>query len=287
MKRRLLRLLPVTLALALAAGVVLTTLSRRPPELPLVSLVSFQDADAPLLLPAAGGADFRFDRFSAWERVATPRALAFSAPLGSEAGALTYNAQAFWDDNPGRGGRHTGDDLNGIGGMDSDLGDPVFAVADGLVVFAGEPSPGWGKIVVLNHRLADGRMVQSLYAHLDRVDVSLGAVVARGAAVGTVGTANGNYPAHLHFELRDSGGVAIHGAYRGWEGECLPPLRTLAALGMPGTKGTPDLRPAALALVQQQAELDLGRFEFGGDPARVADLLGQDGEAPAPAGDGG
>jgi murein DD-endopeptidase MepM/ murein hydrolase activator NlpD len=228
----------------------------------LVSLASFQDADAPLLLPAAGEPDGRFDWFSAWERVATPRALELTAPLGSEAGALTYNAQAFGDDNPARGGRHTGDDLNGIGGMNTDLGDPVFAVADGLVVFAGAPSPGWGNVVVLNHRVADGRMLQSMYAHLDRIDVRPGRMVARGEPVGTVGSAGGQYPAHLHFELREAAGVTISGAYRDHARECLPAMATLAGLG---AVDTPDLRPSVLALVERGSELGLGPGQVGGE----------------------
>jgi len=237
---------------------------------PLVSLASYQDADAPLTMPQDGRPDFRFDRFSSWQRVGTPLALRFSAPLGAANGALTYNAQAFWEINEKRGGYHTGDDLNGIGGMNTDLGDPVFAVADGLVVFAGEPSAGWGKILLLAHRLEDGRLIQSMYAHLDEIRVPLGSMVARGQSLGTVGTANGNYPAHLHFELRASAGAAITGAYREQALACLEPAKLLAGLG---AGDTPDLAPSPLAFVLNE-ELQLDRFEFSGNPERVAEILG-------------
>jgi murein DD-endopeptidase MepM/ murein hydrolase activator NlpD len=132
--------------------------------------------------------------------------------------------------NEKRGGHHTGDDLNGIGGMNTDLGDPVFSVADGLVLYAGEPSPGWGKLVVIGHKAADGRTLHSMYAHLNRIDVAIGSLVARGGRIGTVGTANGYYPAHLHFEMRASDGVDIGAGYAAFPLNRLDPTGTVAAL---------------------------------------------------------
>lgn len=47
-----------------------------------------------------------------------------------------------------------------------------------------------------------GVLMQSLYAHLKTVsDIPLGALMGRGEQIGTVGTAHGNYLAHLHFEM--------------------------------------------------------------------------------------
>lgn len=175
--------------------------------------VGLQESDAPLAMPASGEVDERFAFLSAWQRAQIPRAGRFDPPLGTDHGGLTYNAQAFWDMNDGRGGRHLGDDLNGIGGMDTDLGDPVRATADGLVVYAADPAPGWGNIVILAHRAADGRLLQSMYAHLDRIDVVPGALIGRGMRLGAVGTAHGSYPAHLHFEMRASDELQIGGGY--------------------------------------------------------------------------
>ena len=127
-----------------------------------------------------------------------PRAARFSFPIGSEHGALVYNAQPFFTN------RHLGDDWNGIGGENSDLGDPVYAAGAGRVLFAGDAGGGWGNIVILAHRLDDGTLVQSFYGHLDAIRVAVGTSVARGDEIGTVGNVGGRYFAHLHFEVRDS-----------------------------------------------------------------------------------
>jgi murein DD-endopeptidase MepM/ murein hydrolase activator NlpD len=202
-----------------------------------------QDADFPLSMPATGDPDHRFQFLSAWQTAAIPLATRFDPPLGSEHGGLVYNAQKFWEMNEKRGGHHTGDDLNGIGGMNTDLGNPIFSTADGLVIYAGEPSPGWGKLVVIAHTAPDGRPLHSMYAHLNRIDVAIGSLVARGAKVGTVGTANGYYPAHLHFEMRASDGVDIGAGYAMFPLNRLDPIGTVNSL----RNSVPDdLTPAPL-----------------------------------------
>ena len=188
------------------------------------------DADSPLEMPVTGEVDHRFHFLSAFETARIPQAVRFDPPMGTEHGGLVYNAQKFWEMNEKRGGHHTGDDLNGIGGMNTDLGDPVFSTADGLVIYAGEPSPGWGKLVVIAHKAPDGRPLHSMYAHLHRIDVSLGSLVPRGGKVGLVGTANGYYPAHLHFEMRTSDGVDIGAGYAMFPLNRLDPLATISSL---------------------------------------------------------
>lgn len=134
-----------------------------------------------------------------------PQVDGFQSPCGTATGAFTYDAQPFKTMNEKRGGHHTGSDINGIGGEDTDLGLPVHAAARGLVVYCGEPSPDWGKVVVLAHRLpGDSRIIQTLYAHLDKSIVRQGQFIARGETIGTIGTANGHYKAHLHFEAISS-----------------------------------------------------------------------------------
>ena len=146
-----------------------------------------------------------------------PTATRFDFPLGTEHGAMTYNAQPFTANN------HLGDDLNGIGGEDSDLGDPVFAVADGRVLVARDGGSGWGNVIILLHAYrqdAARKYVQSYYGHVQTMLVAPGEEVHRGQQIATVGTGGGRYLAHLHFEMREFITPYIGAGYRkdtrGW-----------------------------------------------------------------------
>lgn len=180
----------------------------------LLAVWNRETVDDPALgMPASGKADFRFHALAPWASAVVPLARGFESPVGSQNGALSYNAQPYWILNLRHGGHHTGDDLNGIGGMNTDLGDPVFAAADGLVLYAANPSPGWGNVVILAHRLEDGRRITTMYAHLHSFCVKPGDLIARGKQIGLIGTADGRYPAHLHFEMRESDGADIGSGY--------------------------------------------------------------------------
>ena len=112
-----------------------------------------------------------------------PTAARFDFPLGSENGALTYNAQRFTENH------HLGDDLNGIGGEDSDLGDPIYAVADGRVLLARDGGPGWENVVIVLHAYVENgerKYVQSYYGHVETMLVHAGDEVQRGQQIATV-----------------------------------------------------------------------------------------------------
>lgn len=190
----MMRFLRATITLLAAAAIVLAIWQRLAPS--LESLPERAVKAKPL--------DPAFHRLTPKEIATLPLAARFDHPLGSEHGALTYNAQPF------RITRHLGDDLNGIGGQNSDLGDPVYAAGAGRVVFARDVGGGWGKMVILAHRVPDAeaggpgwRVWQTVYAHLDEIQVRQGESVPRGRQIGTVGTGGGRYLAHLHFEIRE------------------------------------------------------------------------------------
>jgi murein DD-endopeptidase MepM/ murein hydrolase activator NlpD len=148
---------------------------------------------------------------------ALPTATRFDFPIGSENGGFAYNAQPFSENH------HLGDDLNGIGGENSDLGDPVFAVADGQVIFAEEAGPGWGNVIIVLHAYEENgarKFVQSYYGHVETILVAPKQRVHRGEQIATIGTADGRYWAHLHFEMREFTTPFIGPGYRddtrGW-----------------------------------------------------------------------
>ncbi len=87
---------------------------------------------------------------------------------------------------------HYGIDLGGR------LGDQVFAVDSGVVVYAGWNDWGYGNVIVIDH----GNGWQSLYAHLYEYYVQCGASVFQGGVIGGVGSTGKSSGPHLHFELR-------------------------------------------------------------------------------------
>jgi len=107
--------------------------------------------------------------------------------------ALPYG----WQMNPNTGKVffHSGVDLLAAKGT------PVQAIGAGIVAFAGDQG-SYGKLVIINH---SGEL-QSRYAQLDSIKVSVGQQVKKGDLVGTVGTTGtptSSQPS-LHFEVRSS-----------------------------------------------------------------------------------
>lgn len=77
-------------------------------------------------------------------------------------------------------------------------GTPVKAAENGIVVYAGESIPGFGRLLLIRH--ADG--FTTAYGHLDQVLVAVGDRVERGRIVARVGDTGDVKSAQLHFQLR-------------------------------------------------------------------------------------
>ncbi len=130
----------------------------------------------------------------------------FDFPVGKpNMTGFNTTAGCWWEQTSGlcAPGPHPGQDFNGNGGGDADLGLPVYAVAHGTVIYAQQGSgTAWGNIVLIEHNLPDGSKVWSQYAHLQTIKV-FGGAVNKGDQIGTIGKGYNNiYYAHLHFEIR-------------------------------------------------------------------------------------
>lgn len=79
----------------------------------------------------------------------------------------------------------------------ADRGTPVFAAGAGIVTFAGVKN-GYGKVVYLDH----GGGVTTRYAHLSKIEVTVGTAVPANLRVGRVGATGRATGPHLHFEVR-------------------------------------------------------------------------------------
>lgn len=76
-------------------------------------------------------------------------------------------------------------------------GTEVFATGDGKIVKASRSRRGYGNKIVIDH----GYGYESLYAHLNTIDVKKGQIVKRGEVIGTVGSSGLSTAPHLHYEV--------------------------------------------------------------------------------------
>ncbi|MBP1773233.1 MAG: Peptidase [Holophagaceae bacterium] len=95
-------------------------------------------------------------------------------------------------------GYHSGIDISNV------LDTPIQATADGEVIEAGWMDRyGWGV------RIRHTNEQETLYAHLNHVDVKAGQKVSRGDILGTMGRSGNATGVHLHYEVR-LGGKAVN-----------------------------------------------------------------------------
>jgi len=201
--------------------------------------------------------------------VRTRLADGFDEPVGKPDGEGYYKSRGF------RANYHMGEDWNGLEGGNRDLGKPVFATAHGVVVLARDMRMSWGNLVIIRHAFLEDnqlKMVDSVYGHLDRILVKEGQQVVRGQQVGTIGTAHGHYPAHLHFEIRKNLAIGFNqrgfprdlssyyvpsafiAARRKLPGAGRSALVPIDTFQIPGQAATPSPTPAAKAAATASPE---------------------------------
>lgn len=135
----------------------------------------------------------------------------FDFPVGKPNAEKYYKARGLRLRTP----THFGEDWNGVGGGNTDLNDPIYSIANGVVVWAHDVRRGWGNVVIIRHAYRDPKTGQvrhcdSLYGHLRKMMVKEGDSVKRGEQIGTMGNNRGMYPAHLHFEIRHNLQIGMH-----------------------------------------------------------------------------
>lgn len=94
---------------------------------------------------------------------------------------------------PRWGKEHRGLDLAGETGV------PIYAAADGKVVYSGNGLRGYGNVVIIQH---DDNLT-SLYAHNEKLLVKEGATVNAGERIAALGSTGRSTGPHLHFEIRE------------------------------------------------------------------------------------
>jgi len=80
------------------------------------------------------------------------------------------------------------------------IGTPIYATADGVVTNAGWDS-GYGRLIRIQHEFG----IETGYAHLNAMRVTVGQRVSRGERIGDMGNSGRSTGSHLHYEVRVGG----------------------------------------------------------------------------------
>ena len=95
---------------------------------------------------------------------------------------------------------HDGIDIAGA------TGDPVYAAADGIIIYSSYNNGGYGNMVMIDHGISsEGIKVVTVYAHGDKLVKNVGDAVKQGDIVLEVGSTGNSTGPHLHFEVRENG----------------------------------------------------------------------------------
>jgi len=123
-----------------------------------------------------------------------------STPVNGEA-AVATNIKWRWPHDGKVLARYSSAE-GGNKGLDisGKIGDPVFAAAEGTVVYAGSGLLGYGNLVIISH----SQDFLSAYAHNSRILVRENQKVKQGELVAEIGNTGASVPM-LHFEVRRDG----------------------------------------------------------------------------------
>ena len=141
------------------------------------------------------------DIMSGLDRVNLYRIAAGRVPFARPVGHNVRFTSGFGnrrDPKTGRTRMHSGVDFAGASGT------AIVATSDGVVTHAGWRG-GYGNTVIIQHEFG----IETLYAHLSRIDVRQGQRVSRGDRIGGMGTTGRSTGVHLHYEVR-VGGNAVN-----------------------------------------------------------------------------
>ena len=78
-------------------------------------------------------------------------------------------------------------------------GTPIFAAADGKVMFSGWGPTGYGKMIIIRHK----KNLTTVYAHNLHNHVHKNQIVKKGQRIASVGNTGRSTGPHLHFEVRN------------------------------------------------------------------------------------
>ena len=93
---------------------------------------------------------------------------------------------------------HSGIDIGGPNGG------AIRAANSGKVIYSGWYG-GYGKVVILDHGLYNGKATTTLYGHMSNYIVSVGETVKKGQTIGYEGSTGYSTGPHCHFEVRVNG----------------------------------------------------------------------------------
>lgn len=152
----------------------------------------------------------------------------------------------------------------------TDVGTPVFAIANGVVTIAGEHTSYADPLVQLRHYRPGYASCQgtgcyhSNYMHLSSVTVNVDDNVRKGDLIGYTGTSASGF-AHLHFEIRDA---PAFDPFSRWQRDAIHPLdvlpyqssETVSATFDAVDTGTPGVTVVQVTI--QTARVDVQRVEL-------------------------